>query len=313
MSFAEPYALLLALLAIPVAFAAYRFRPAAIPLPSLSGLSAIRPGRRVRLARLLPLVRVPAIALLAVAAAGPRVGDANAVIPADGIDIALAIDTSSSMDALLASSRTRIDVTRDVVREFIQGRENDRIGVVAFASTSVSLSPPTLDYRALDVIVEDLETGFLPDGTAIGLGITEGLNMLIESPATSRAVILLTDGQHNEASISPEEATELAVALRIRLYTIGVVTQGRGGGGAEVDAERLTEIAERTGGRYFEADTPEELAAVYEEIGSLEKSSVGRERFERFTYLAPWFVLPAAALLLGEIILRGSWLRRLPA
>ncbi|MGE0570687.1 MAG: VWA domain-containing protein [Dehalococcoidia bacterium] len=312
MSFAEPYALLLALLAIPVAFAAFRFRPAAIPLPSLTGLSAIRPGRRVRLSRLLPLVRVPAIALLAVAAAGPRIGDANAVIPADGIDIALAIDTSSSMEALLASNRTRIEVTRDVVREFIQGRENDRIGVVAFASTSVSLSPPTLDYRALDVIVEDLETGFLPDGTAIGLGIAEGLNMLRESPAASRAVILLTDGQHNEGSISPEEATELAVALRIRLYTIGVVTPGRGGG-AEVDAELLTEIAERTGGRYFEADTPEELAAVYEEIGSLEKSSVGRERFERFTYLAPWFVLPAAALLLGEIILRGSWLRRLPA
>jgi len=257
-------------------------------------------------------MRIPAIVLLAIAAAGPRVGDADAVIPADGIDIALAIDTSSSMDALPASSRTRIAVTRDVVREFIRGRENDRIGVVAFASTSVALSPPTLDYRALDTVIADLETGFLPDGTAIGLGISEGLNMLRDSPAACRAVILLTDGQHNEPSLSPEEATDLAIALRIRLYTIGVVTPGRGGG-AEVDAALLTEIAERTGGRYFEADTPEELAAVYEEIGSLEKSSVGRERFERFTYLAPWFVIPAAALLLGEIALRGSWLRRLSA
>ncbi|MCA9830833.1 MAG: VWA domain-containing protein [Dehalococcoidia bacterium] len=312
MSFAEPAALLLALLAVPVGWVVLRFRPAGVELPSLAGLRALRPGPRVRLARFLPLVRIPAIVLLAIAAAGPRVGDANAVIPADGIDIALAIDTSSSMDALLASSRTRIAVTRDVVREFIRGRENDRIGVVAFASTSVALSPPTLDYRALDTVIADLETGFLPDGTAIGLGISEGLNMLRDSPAASRAVILLTDGQHNEPSLSPEDATDLAIALRIRLYTIGVVTPGRGGG-AEVDAALLTEIAERTGGRYFEADTPEELAAVYEEIGSLEKSSVGRERFERFTYLAPWFVIPAAALLLGEIALRGSWLRRLSA
>jgi Ca-activated chloride channel family protein len=248
-----------------------------------------------------------------VAAAGPRVGDASAVVPAEGIDIALVIDTSSSMTASrLGNDQTRLEATKDVVRDFISGLENDRVGIVSFAETALALAPPTLDYDALDAIVESLRTGLLPDGTAIGLGISEGANMLRDSPAASRAVILLTDGQHNEASIGPQEAAGLAAAINIRLYTIGVVQAGTSGRNFGVDEELLEVIAEQTGGRYFAADTPERLMEVYDEIGRLEKSGVGRERFESFTELVPWFVLPAALLLGMELLLRATWLRRNP-
>jgi Ca-activated chloride channel family protein len=152
----------------------------------------------------------------------------------------------------------------------------------------------------------------LPDGTAIGLGIAEAVNMLRDSPAASRVVILLTDGQHNEDSIGPQEAAAVAAAVNIRLYTIGVIQAGTAGRNIGVDEELLEAIAEQTGGRYFAADTPEKLADVYEEIGQLEKSGVGRERFERFTELVPWFVLPAALLLALELVLRATWLRRNP-
>jgi Ca-activated chloride channel family protein len=234
-------------------------------------------------------------------------------VPAEGIDIALVIDTSSSMTASrLGNDQNRLEATRDVVRDFIGGLENDRVGVVSFAETALALSPPTLDYDALDDIVASLETGLLPDGTAIGLGIAEATNMLRDSSAASRAIILLTDGQHNEDSIGPQEAASLAAAINVRLYTIGVIQPGTAGRNVGVDEELLEAVAEQTGGRYFAADTPEKLAEVYEEIGQLEKSGVGRERFESFTELVPWFVLPAALLLAAELLLRATWLRRNP-
>ncbi len=313
LEFAAPYALLLAIAAIPVALAAWRPRREGIPLASTAGVRRLRPSWRLRALRLIPFLRIAAVLLLAVAAAGPRVGDANAVVPAEGIDIALAIDTSSSMvSSQLGNDRTRLEATKDVVREFISGLENDRVGVVSFAETSLAIAPPTLDYEALDAIVASLDTGLLPDGTAIGLGLSEAVTMLKGSPAASRAVILLTDGQHNEDSISPQEAANLAAALNIKVYTIGVIARGTAGRNVGVDEELLEAISDQTGGRYFAADSPEKLAEVYEEIGQLEKSGVGRERFESFTELIPWFVLPAAALLGLELLLRATWLRRSP-
>jgi Ca-activated chloride channel family protein len=137
--------------------------------------------------------------------------------------------------------------------------------------------------------------------------------MLQESTAASRVVILLTDGQHNAQSISPEEAAQLAVALRIRVYTIGVASDDPFTRAREVDEDLLEEIAERTEGRYFVATNPEELTEVYDEIGSLERSRVGRESFDQFSELAPWFAAGAAALLLADLLLRATWLRRAPA
>lgn len=311
MELAYPLALALAALALPVAWLARR-KARGYSVPSAGPLLAARPGFRLRAARALPVLRVLAVVLLAIAIAGPRRGDASTIIPGEGIDIALALDISSSMNQRFGSD-TRLEVTKQVVQEFINERENDRIGIVVFQKDALPLTPPSLDYEALDRMVADLESGLLPDGTGIGVGLSSALTMLQESTAASRVVILLTDGQHNATSISPEEAAELAVALRIRVYTIGVVSEDTFDRSREIDEELLQDIAERTDGRYFVAASPEELSEVYEEIGSLERSRVGRESYDQFTELAPWFAAGAAALLLLDLLLRATWLRRAPA
>ena len=163
--------------------------------------------------------------MLVIAVAGPREGDADAIVPGEGVDIALALDISTSMDQQFTAGQSRLEATREVVREFIKSRKDDRVGLVVFQEDALALSPPSLDYRALDKMVAGLESGLLRDGTGIGVGLAQALNMLQDSTAASRIVILLTDGEHNADSISPEKAAELAVSLKIRVYTIGVVTR----------------------------------------------------------------------------------------
>ncbi|MEP7214708.1 MAG: VWA domain-containing protein [Anaerolineaceae bacterium] len=309
MEFAAPAALVLAALALPVFLLARTRSRRPVRLPSAASLAGAPRSLRIRLLPFLPILRVLAIVALAVAVAGPRVGDANAVVPSQGVDIALALDISSSMNTSGFGGATRLEATKKVIRDFIKGRESDRIGLVVFQRDALPLSPPSLDYQALDRIVSQLASGLLPDGTGIGVGLGSALNMLRESTAASRIVILLTDGEHNADSISPEDAAQLAAALKVRVYTIGVVsTNGTGRG--DVDEKLLQTIADRTGGKYFKANNPQALADVYSEIGKLETSRVGRERFERFTQLAPWFAGAAAILLLADITLRGTWLRR---
>ncbi len=312
MEFAQPVALVLAALILPVAFLA-RHKAKGYTVPSAAHLFDVRPSLRLRAARALPLLRLLAIVMLAIAAAGPREGKADAVVPGEGVDIALSFDISSSMDQRFAPGKTRLEASKEVIREFIKSRQNDRVGIVVFQQDALALSPPSLDYDALDEMVADLRSGLLPDGTGIGVGLATALNMLQDSTAASRIVILLTDGEHNADSISPEKAAELAVSLKIRVYTIGVVSQANPGRNTEIDEDLLIAIADRTGAKYFEADSPQALQDVYDEIGSLETSRVGRESFESFTELAPWFAVAAALLLAMELVLRGTLLRRSPA
>ena len=312
MEFAEPFALALAVLAVPVALLARR-KPRGYTVPGAGPLAGLKPSWRLRAARLLPLLRVAAVVMLAIAAAGPREGKADAVVQGEGVDIALAFDISSSMDTRFGPGKTRLEVSKDVIREFIKSRQNDRVGLVVFQQDAMALSPPSLDYDALDKMVAGLQSGLLPDGTGIGVGLATALNMLQDSTAASRVVILLTDGDQNADSISPEKAAELAISLKIRVYTIGVVSQANPGRNSEIDEELLTAIADRTGAKYFEADSPQALQDVYDEIGSLERSRVGRESFDSYTEFAPWFAGAAAALLLAELVLRGTVLRRSPA
>jgi len=312
MEFAEPLALALAVLAVPVAFLARRKRRG-YDVPSTGAIATVRPSWRLRAARALPGLRVLAVILLAIAIAGPRRGDAETVVPGEGIDIALAIDISSSMDEQFTASQSRLEATRDVIREFIKSRQDDRVGIVVFQEEALAISPPSLDYDALDKIVADLESGLLEDGTGIGVGLGSALNMLQDSTAASRVVILLTDGEHNADSISPEAAADLAVSLKIRVYTIGVVTRIDPGLNEGIDEELLRAIADRTGATYFEADSPESLQEVYDEISSLERSRIGREAFESYIQWAPWFAAAAAVLVGLELLLRGTVLRRTPA
>lgn len=310
MEFADRSLLLLALLVIPAALLVwYRRRERAYAMPAVSTFGTFRPTLRQRALVFLPVFRLVAIVLLVIAIARPRIGEADAVVPSEGVDIALSLDLSSSMEvAFGGGGQSRLQVTKEVVREFIKGRENDRIGLVVFRNDAFALAPPSLDYDALDAIIRDLDGRFLPDGTGIGVGLASALTMLQDSHAASRIVILLTDGEHNAESIRPEAAADLAASLNIRVYTIGVVDDTRTARG--IDEELLRHLATTTGGRYFVADTGEDLADIYEEIGTLETSRVGGEEFERFREFGPWFLGAAAALLLLELLLRATWLRR---
>ncbi len=316
MQFADPWLLLLALIAAPLALARWRRPSPAIALPFTLGLADAPIGWRVHARRLLPALRLLAILLLVVGLARPSLGEAEALVPAEGIDIALAVDVSSSMaSSTFSEAGSRLDSVKEVLRGFIAGRESDRIGLAVFQREALPLAPLTLDYDALDLVVADLSSDLLPDGTAIGLGLASALAMLEESTASSRIVILLTDGRHNVDSISPVDAAEIAAALRIRVYTIGVVDVGASSGfaTATVDAELLTFIAEQTGARYFEASNADDLAQVYDEIASLETSRVGDESFAPQREFGLWLVAAGALILLGEVTLGRTVLRRTPA
>ncbi|MCC6382740.1 MAG: VWA domain-containing protein [Dehalococcoidia bacterium] len=314
MEFAAPYALLLAALVAPLAWLALRGRRGSLPLPSVEGLRGLPVGLRIRAARYLPVLLAGAVVLLAVGLARPQIGEANARVPAQGIDIVLALDLSSSMTTPFGQGKTRLQATREVAGQFVSERKDDRIGLVVFEFQALAFSAPTLDHKALGTIIATIDTGILPDGTAIGLGLAESVNLLRDSTAASRVVILLTDGEHNAPSISPEDAAKLATAFQIRVYTVGLVEQGGPGSGERgVDSRGLKNIAESTGGRFFPASDPGTLKAVYDEIGRLETSAVGRDRFERFTELGPWFLGGAAVLVVAYLVLAGTWLRVAPA
>lgn len=313
MELAYPAALVLLLLVPVSAFLFYRRRrlPVVIGGPLRPWLPP--PSIRVRARRLLPILPLVALALLAGALARPRSGVATAVIPAEGIDIALALDISSSMETGgFGDGGTRLTVARDVLREFIASREDDRIGLVVFQEDAIPLSPPTLDHRALDALVAETVPGILNDGTGIGVAIGAALNMLEESTAASRIVILLTDGAHNASSLSPIDAAQLASVLGVKVYTIAILPSAQGGF-QRVDEPLLRAIAEETGARYFGATTPEDLAAVYDEIGRLETSGLVRERFIEYDEYAPYLAGGAASLLLVFLGLRGTVLRGSPA
>ena len=322
--FESPYFLLLLLLLPPLAVWRSRRRPAgALTLASLRLVSDLRPTWRVRYRWLLPALRTLALGLLVVALARPQTGQAGAVVPAEGIDIVLALDVSSSMTQSSLGGGTRMEVAKQVLSDFIAGRENDRLGLVVFRSQSLALSPLTLDYHALQGLVDEADASPLPDGTAIGLAVADSLNLLRESRARSRIVILLTDGENNRFEVEPLAAARIAGALGMRVYTVGVVDEPSAGAGAQspavppprrlnVDEAALRQMAAVSGGRYYRADSPDTLARVYDEIGGLEKSRVGGKSFAAFDERAALFLVPALALLGLEVLLASTVFRRVP-
>jgi Ca-activated chloride channel homolog len=275
----------------------------------VSLLSGLRPTRRIRFRWLPTLLRAGAIALLVVALARPQKGQAQSELPGQGIDIAIVLDTSSSMSTTFGNE-TRLAVAQRVIKDFISGRKDDRIGLVIFRDESLVLSPLTLDYDALKRLLDGVSNVNLSDGTAIGLGLGESLNLLRESKARSRVAILLTDGQNNNDTLQPAAAAKIAQTLGIRLYTIGVIDPRSRGAGGNVDEKALTEMANVTGGRYFPADSPQALANVYQSIDQLEKSRVGRIQFAAYDELALYFLAAALAFLAAELFLNATVWRR---
>jgi len=250
---------------------------------------------------------------LAAAVARPQRGLALTTLPEDGIDIVVVLDVSGSMSQLAEPGRnapSKLEAAQEVIGEFIESLEGDRIGLVAFQSRAILLSPLTLDHDALGRQVDAAESGLIPDGTAIGLGIAEALNLLRESPARSRIAVLLTDGENNQGEVPPMQAARIAETLGIRIYTIGL--HGAARGGSQVDVRLLQQIAAVTDAGYFDAATQVELSEAYREVRRLERSRVGERRFTEFREYGPLLAVAALLLLAAEVGLRATVFRRYP-
>jgi len=197
-------------------------------------------------------------------------------------------------------------VAKRVLTDFIDGRTTDRLGLVVFRDGSIVLSPLTLEYDSLTEVTEDVGEVNLPDGTAIGVGLSEAMNLLRESRARSRVAILLTDGENNAGDVEPLEAAQIAKTLGVRVYAIGVIEPGA----RTVDEAALREMAELTGGRYYPAASEAALEAIYAGIDQLEKSRIDRTQFGLYREQAVYFLAAAVALLAFELLLRNTLWRQ---
>jgi len=326
-SFAQPWALLLL---VPFALYLYRQRkhaPPALTFSRASVVARLSNRRADRVARAPDVLRALLILLLIIAAAGPRTGVSMIDFNAEGIGIVLALDISSSM---LAEDFTenRLAVAKQQVKHFVQGREYDRIGLVAFAGEALTQVPITVDYDVIFQAVDQLQagTGMLEDGTAIGTAIATAANRLRRVPGESKVMILMTDGENNRGEIDPLTAARAAAAFGIRIYTIGIGTEGvapipvaSGPFGLQyanlpvhIDDELLEDIAVTTGGRYFRATTPSALDSVYAQIDRLEKSDVQVSRYQQYTPRYLPILLLAILVLVTEASLRASRWGRVP-
>ena len=330
-TFAHP-ALLWLLLALPaIAFLRSRKGPrAAVRYASVATARAVARTTRARLGQLLPYLRLPAAALLIVALARPQLTHSQNKIEASGVDMMLALDVSGSMQALdlrLDGQRAdRLTVVRSVVSKFIAARPNDRIGIIAFAGQPFLVSPLTLDHDWLEKSLSRVTVGTGEDGTAIGSALAASVNRLRQSDAKSKIVVLLTDGMNNAGSVQPALAAKAAAAMGIKVYTIAVGAEGRAPipvvddagrkrivmGEVEVDEQTLRGIADATGGAFFRATDTESLTSIYARIDSLEKTVRTMNRFERHQERFPWAAFPAVAMLLAEVGLGATALRRVP-
>ena len=327
--FAQPYFLVLLLALLPVFFWYVRTRRNNEPRLVFSTLAVagrLRPSLRQLLRPSLDVIRGLTLALLVVSLAQPSISRAAEVTPGEGIDIVLALDESLSMSDRDLGPKNRLDTAKDVIREFMSNRKNDRVGLVAFASEAVTVSPLTTDYPLLLQLLDGVSFGRLPEGTAIGQGLATAVNVLRDSRAKSRVIILLTDGQNNAGDISPADAAHMAELLRIRTYTVGVgaatpppppqrgprSAPSGSGSSPSIDEQTLRQISETTGGSYFRAVDQTTLKQIYELIGRLEKTESGEQRYVNILDLSGYLLLAAIAFLSLETALRTTWFRRVP-
>jgi len=293
---------------------------------SLSLLGEVRPSWRVRFRWLPSAARTVALVALVLALARPQAGTASREITSEGIDIVLALDVSGSMKAEDFQPHNRLYVAKQVIRDFVKGRTNDRIGLVVFSAESFTQCPLTLDYDVLAGFLDKIDFGMITDGTAIGMGLANAINRLRDSKAKSRIIILLTDGVNNRGQIEPLTAAEIARTLGIKVYTIGAGKPGTAMYPVEdpvfgkryislpneIDEVVLQKIADMTGGRYYRARSEQMLERIYNEISTLEKTEVKVKEYVQYRELFGYFsVLAVAATVIG-VVLNGTWFRRLP-
>jgi len=332
MKFANPWSLLL-LMVLPVWLwwehriaqrGGLRFSSVATAKSLSSFWSALGPS-------LLLLLRGATLVLFVAALARPQLGRSESKVRTEGIDIVLVLDISGSMQAMdyekAGQRESRIDAVKEVVRDFIRSRPNDRIGMVVFGTRAYVASPLTLDHDWLERNLDRVRIGMVEGNTAIGAGIGTGVNRLRDTKAKSKVIVLLTDGGENVHNPPAMEAAKAAKEFNVRVYTIGTGSQGiapmpvfdRAGNlmgyqpiQADLDEDLLKQIASATGGQYFRAADTASLKKTYAQIDTMEKQKVETLAYEEWQELFPWFLGPGLGCLLVAVTLEHTRLRRLP-
>lgn len=290
----------------------------------------LKPTARVRLGKSLIVLRLAALALLIMALARPQSMLEGSKTVSEGVDIVLTIDTSTSMlaeDFMVGPKRiNRFDLVREVVKDFIKKRKDDRIGMVAFAARAYTVCPLTTDYAWLNENLDRVRIGMIEDATAVGSAIASSVNRLRTSKTKSKIVILLTDGVNNAGNLSPILAAEAAKALKIKIYTIAVGTKGLSpyplkdfygrtvyrNIPIQIDEESMKKIADLTGGKYYLASDTEKLRKIYDEINRLEKSNIEHLGYREYSELFGYFLIPGLILLALEIFLSNTLFLKVP-
>ncbi|MCG7857472.1 vWA domain-containing protein [Flavihumibacter sp.] len=300
-------------------------RRAAMVVSSTSVLEKSRSGWKRKFYHLPFILRLLTLACIILALARPQTRFDEEQVSGEGVDIILCIDVSGSMLAQ-DFSPNRLEAAKQVAAEFVDSRKTDRVGVVIFSGESFTICPITTDKAVLKSQIYGIQSGLLEDGTAIGSGLATSSDRLRTSKAKSKVVILLTDGENNGGQIPPVTAKEIAKRLGIRVYTIGVGTDGyapipvQADDGSvqmqrekvNIDEKLLTQIANETGGRYFRAQDNESLENIYEEIDQLEKSTIEVSAMRRYTEKFLPLALAAIVFLFLEWLLRLTILRKFP-
>ena len=333
MTLAHPYLLLL-LAALPMVawWKRKRGQQAAFLYSSTQLVQGVAEISRWSPGRILELLRWAALVLFIFGMARPQFIESETTVRASGVDIVAAVDLSGSMAAedrgftIRGEQVNRLEVAKDVLKKFVQKRSNDRIGLVAFAGRAYIAAPLTLDHDFLTQNIDRLSLGLIEDGTAIGSGLSAAVNRLQEVKSKSKIVILMTDGQNNAGKVPPITAAEAALALKVKVYTIGVGTRGMGrmpvpdrfgrkiyqNVQVDIDEKTLTAMADKTGGKYYRADSADTLRRIYDEIDKLERTEVETKKYVQVKELFPWAVIPGLALFVAEILLAHTVWRKLP-
>lgn len=329
-SFKDPWFFLLLVLIPLLVYRYFRRQHGAVRLSSIDNLKRIGSSWTLWARHGLLLLRCIIVMLLVIALARPQKGREETKITTEGIDIILAVDVSGSMMAedfqIGGEHHNRLYVVKEAVRDFIKGRQNDRIGIVTFAGRPYTLCPLTLDYGWVIQQLDRAEIGMIEDGTAIGSAIATSTNRLRESAAKSKIIILLTDGRNNAGRIDPITAADAAQALDVRIYTIGAGTKGlvpfpyKDFFGnkilrpvkIEIDDDSLRKMAQKTEGMYFRATDTDSLRRIYEEIDQMEKTKIEATEYLEYKEFYPYLLISAIIGLVLEIGLANTRLRRLP-
>ena len=328
MVFANPTYLYLLLLLIPmIGWYIYKLSKSQASLQVSSSEAFDLPAAKswkIHLRHLPFVLRMIAIALLIVVLARPQSTNSWQNSSTEGIDIMLAMDISTSMLAEDLKPN-RLEASKDVAASFINGRQNDNIGLVVFAAESFTQCPLTIDHTVLLNLFKDIQPGIIQDGTAIGLGLANAVSRIKDSQAKSKVIILLTDGVNNTGEIAPVTAAEISKSFGVRVYTIGVGTQGEApypiptafgiqyqNIPVEIDEPALKQIAATTGGQYFRATDNASLKEIYSEIDQMEKTKISVQEFSKKQEEYKMWALIVFALLLVELLLRNTVLKSIP-